>query len=84
MTSFLRTRKDRHPKTEGKARLPHELDQSRDNMNGSVERPEIRRAYQDIKEGQLDTDLHGSGGLDDINKKPDQALRKTGEQNRQR
>lgn len=81
MTSFLRTRKDRHPKMEGKARTPHELDQSQ--HSSSVERPEIRRAYQDIKEGQLDTDLHGSGGLDEINKNSDPALRKTGDQNNQ-
>lgn len=84
MTSFLRTRKDRHPKPEGKAPLPNEADESGANRSGSVERPEIRRAYQDIKEGQLDTDLRGSGGLDEINKKPDRALRKTSDQNRQR
>jgi hypothetical protein len=27
-----------------------------------------RTCYQDIREGQVDTDLRGSGGLDEINK----------------
>ena len=68
MTSFLRTRKDRHPKPENKARLPHEHDQSGDSQRSDVDQKEMRRAYQDIREGQVDTDLRGSGGLDEINK----------------
>ena len=70
MTSFLRTRKDRHPKPENKARLPHEHDESRDSQHSDVDQKEMRRAYQDIREGQVDTDLRGSGGIDDINKEP--------------
>ncbi|MBB5389892.1 MULTISPECIES: hypothetical protein [unclassified Herbaspirillum] len=74
MTSFLRTRKDRHPKHD-KPRLPHEHDQSFDRQDPAdsgrkVERPEIRQAYDDIREGKVDTDLRGSGGLDEMNKAP--------------
>jgi len=68
MTSFLRTRKDRHPKSENKARLPHEHDQSGDSQRSDVDQKEMRRAYQDIHEGQVDTDLRGTGGLDEMNK----------------
>lgn len=70
MTSFLRTRKDRHPKPENKARLPHEQDQSGDNQRSDANQKAMQRAYQDIHEGQVDTDLRGSGGLDSINKEP--------------
>ncbi|OWY34219.1 hypothetical protein [Herbaspirillum aquaticum] len=74
MTSFLRTRKDRHPKQD-KPRLPHEHDQNADrqdaaNSGHAVERPEIRQAYDDIRKGQVDTDLRGTGGLDEMNKRP--------------
>ncbi|WP_075256326.1 hypothetical protein [Herbaspirillum camelliae] len=72
MTSFLRTRKDRHPKHD-KPRLPHEQDQNIDRQDPArsghqVERPEIRQAYDDIRQGQVDTDLRGTGGLDEMNK----------------
>jgi len=69
MTSFLRTRKDRHPKPEQKARLPHEHDQSGDSQRSDVTQDRMQRAYRDIHEGQVDTDLRGSGGLDEINKR---------------
>jgi len=74
MTSFLRTRKDRHPRND-KPRLPHEQDQTFDrndaNQGGpKVERQEIRQAYDDISQGQVDTDLRGTGGLDEANKEP--------------
>ena len=68
MTSFLRTRKDRHPKPESKAHLPHEQDQSGDSQRSDVTQERMHRAYQDIHEGQVDTELRGSGGLDEINK----------------
>lgn len=72
MTSFLRTRKDRHPRHD-KPRLPHEQDQNPERQDAErsgqkVDRPEMRRAYNDIREGQVDTDLRGSGGLDEQNK----------------
>ncbi|BEV18069.1 hypothetical protein HBDW_48570 [Herbaspirillum sp. DW155] len=74
MTSFLRTRKDRHPKQD-KPRLPHEHDQNAapqdpGRSGHQVERPEIRQAYDDIRKGQVDTDLRGTGGLDEMNKGP--------------
>ncbi|WP_050469631.1 hypothetical protein [Herbaspirillum chlorophenolicum] len=74
MTSFLRTRKDRHPKHD-KPRLPNEHDQNFDRQDPAdsghkVERQEIRHAYNDIREGKVDTDLRGSGGLDEMNKAP--------------
>lgn len=70
MTSFLRTRKDRQPKPESKSppRFYGHDEQSGDNQHKATNRQEIQRAYQDLKEGQVDTDLHGSGGLDEINK----------------
>lgn len=72
MTSFLRTRKDRHPKHD-KPRLPHEQDQNPQRQDATrsghaPERKEIRQAYDDIRQGQVDTDLRGTGGLDEINK----------------
>ncbi len=67
MTSFLRTRKDRHPKPEHKARLPHEHDQSGDSQRSDITQKPLH--YQHIYEGQVDTDLRGgSGGLDEVNK----------------
>jgi len=74
MTSFLRTRKDRHPRQE-KPRLPHEQDQNFDRQDPArsghkIERHEIRHAYHDIRDGQVDTDLRGTGGLDEVNKEP--------------
>ncbi|EJM95853.1 hypothetical protein [Herbaspirillum sp. YR522] len=74
MTSFLRTRKDRHPRND-KPKLPHEQDQSFDRNEAGrggpkVERQEIRQAYDDISQGQVDTDLRGTGGLDEANKGP--------------
>ncbi|MFL9923834.1 hypothetical protein PQR62_06155 [Herbaspirillum lusitanum] len=74
MTSFLRTRKDRHPKHE-KPRLPHEQDQNFDSPGStpdgqSVERREMRHAYDDLRKGQVDTDLRGTGGQDEANKMP--------------
>ncbi|WP_034298231.1 hypothetical protein [Herbaspirillum sp. RV1423] len=84
MTSFLRTRKDRHPKSENKARLPHEHDQSADSQRSDVGQKEIRRAYEDIRDGQVDTDLRGSGGLDEVNKdagkRAGEAPHKTGDE----
>lgn len=83
MTSFLRTRKDRHPKPENKARLPHEHDQSGDSQHSDVDRKQMHRAYQDIREGQVDTEQRGSGGLDEMNKeagkRSSEAPRKNGD-----
>lgn len=83
MTSFLRTRKDRHPKSENKARLPHEHDQSGESQRSDVNQRTMQRAYQDIRDGQVDTDLRGTGGLDNMNKEPGKpagdAPRKTGD-----
>lgn len=72
MLRSLGTKKDRDPKND-KPRLPHERDQNFDRQDAArsghkVERREIRHAYDDIREGQVDTDLHGSGGLDEMNK----------------
>jgi hypothetical protein len=74
MTSFLRTRKDRHPRND-KPKLPHEQDQSFDRSDTArsghkIERQEIRQAYDDISQGQVDTDLRGTGGQDEANKQP--------------
>jgi hypothetical protein len=46
-------------------RLPHERDESHDSQE-SEPRADMLRAYQDITEGQMDTDLHGARGVEEV------------------
>jgi hypothetical protein len=43
--------------------LPHERDQAADQTERAVD-PVIEQAYQDIKDGQVDTDMRATLGLD--------------------
>ena len=46
-------------------RLPHERDES-DDSQGSVVRDDMRQAYIDLQNGQVDTDLRETGGVDEV------------------
>ncbi|HZW22853.1 hypothetical protein [Noviherbaspirillum sp.] len=46
-------------------RMPHERDES-DDSQGSVVRDDIRQAYKDLQEGQVDTDLRNTSGVDEV------------------
>ncbi|HVL76733.1 MAG TPA: hypothetical protein VM406_12020 [Noviherbaspirillum sp.] len=51
-------------------RMPHERDESEDSQE-SEPRKVIKRAYDDLMEGQVDTDLRETGGLDAaVNERP--------------
>lgn len=49
--------------TEEHLRLPHEHDQSTDSTAPAPD-PDIRQAHQDLEEGQVDTDMRATPGLD--------------------
>jgi len=46
------------------ARLPNERDESSDSQTDDVRHPDIKQAYKDIKNGQVNTELRGEQGLD--------------------
>lgn len=46
-------------------RMPHERDESEDSQE-SEPREVMKRAYDDLKEGQMDTDLRETGGVDEV------------------
>lgn len=46
-------------------RMPHERDESEDSQE-SAPRSVIKRAYDDLQEGQVDTDLRETGGVDEV------------------
>lgn len=48
---------------DGKPSLPHERDQQNTATNAKPD-PQIRRAASDLKQGQVDTDLRATPGLD--------------------
>lgn len=43
--------------------LPHERDEAADQTQAAVD-PVIHRAYKDLEEGQVDTDMRATPGLD--------------------
>lgn len=59
------------PKDEGhEMRMPHERDESEDSQE-SKPRKVMERAYQDLQEGQVDTDLRETSGVDVVvNQRP--------------
>ena len=62
-------------------RMPHERDES-DDSQGSVVRDDIRQAYKDLQEGQVDTDLRNTTGVDAVvndrpGKSPDKVVKKS-------
>lgn len=61
-------------------RLPHERDESDDSQE-SVVRDDIKQAYIDLQEGQVDTDLRNTSGVDVVvnerpGKSPDKVVKK--------
>jgi hypothetical protein len=61
-------------KEESKARrLPHERDESDDSQT-SGPREDMKQAYDDLKNGQVDTDLRGMRGVDEAVTKTSQQI----------
>lgn len=50
---------------ESTPRLPHERDESEDSQTSGV-RPDIKQAFDDLQDGQMDTDLRGMHGVDEV------------------
>lgn len=46
-------------------RMPHERDESEDSQSSGA-RKVIKRAYDDLMEGQVDTDLRETSGVDEV------------------
>lgn len=59
------------PKDEDEAmRMPHERDESEDSQESKT-RKIMKRAYDDLQEGQVDTDLRETSGVDVVvNERP--------------
>lgn len=54
-------------------RMPHERDESDDSQESEV-RDDIKQAFIDLEEGQVDTDLRNIGGVDEVvNDRPGQS-----------
>lgn len=63
-------------------RMPHERDESDDSQE-SVPRDDIKQAYTDLQNGQVDTDLRETGGVDEVvndrpGTPPDKVVKKSG------
>lgn len=57
-------------------RLPHERDESDDSQAGAlpterIEREDIAQGYKDLEQGQVNTDLRGVQGVDQVTNPPD-------------
>lgn len=63
-----------NPKRTGPTpRMPHERDESADSQD-TVVSDDMRQAYTDLKEGQVDTDLRNTSGVDEVvNDRPGQS-----------
>lgn len=62
-------------------RMPHERDESEDSQ-ASGPRDDIKQAYADLQQGQVDTDLRETGGIDEAvndrpGKSPDKVVKKS-------
>ncbi|WP_292936853.1 hypothetical protein [Noviherbaspirillum sp.] len=67
-------------KQEPTPRLPHERDESDDSQE-SVVRDDMKQAYLDLQNGQVDTDLRETGGVDEVvnsrpGKSPEKVVKK--------
>jgi hypothetical protein len=63
-------------------RLPHERDESEDSQESGELREDMKQAYEDLQEGQVDTDLRNTGGVDEAvsdrpGKSPDKVVKKS-------
>lgn len=62
----VRTGRPEHPEDEAhEMRMPHERDESEDSQ-ASAPRRIIQQAYDDLMEGQVDTDLRETSGVDEV------------------
>jgi hypothetical protein len=59
-----RVTRQQDDKGDAKPRLPHERDESHDDV-GHEPREVMKQAQKDIESGQVDTDLHGMRGLEE-------------------
>jgi hypothetical protein len=62
-------------------RMPHERDESHESQDDEV-RGVIKQAYDDLQNGQVDTDLRETGGVDEVvnqrpGKSPDKVVKKS-------
>lgn len=59
-------------------RLPHERDESSDQQSDTDAEPrkEMKRAHDDIQEGQLDTDRRGMPGVEEVRRDHPDATQK--------
>ena len=58
-------RTKRPAKEDATPRMPHERDESEDSQ-ASEPRGDIKQAYDDIMEGQMDTDLREQRGVEEV------------------
>lgn len=80
------TLKQHQVKTSGERRgptplMPHERDERDEDPEGQ-QRDDIKQAYQDLQQGQVDTDLRNTGGVDEAvndrpGKSPDKVVKKS-------
>lgn len=72
----------KRPVKEGVApRMPHARDESDDSQESGT-RDEIKQAYTDLQQGQVDTDLRDTGGVDEVvndrpGRSPDKVIKKS-------
>ena len=64
-------------------RMPHERDESDDSQE-SMPREDMKQAYEDLQNGQVDTDLRETGGVDEVMKErpgtpPEKVPKKSGD-----
>lgn len=62
-------------------RMPHERDESDDSQE-SVVRDDMKQAFIDLQEGQVDTDLRNTSGVDEVvndrpGNSPDKVVKKS-------
>lgn len=73
----VKTKKPDNPQQrDHEMHMPHERDESDESETGAlpterVERVDIKRAYEDLSEGQVNTDLRGVQGVDQVSNPPD-------------
>lgn len=78
---MAKTLKQAEVKTTGPARrttprLPHERDES-DDSQATAPRKNMQQAHDDLEEGQVDTDLRGTRGVDQVGETPNKLPGKT-------
>jgi len=66
----FQVRTKRPVKKDAMPRMPHENDES-DDSQASGPRDDMKQAYADITQGQVDTDLRGERGVEKTVQKPD-------------